>query len=87
MLLLLAMLDTSGGLLLIPILVLVTAEDSVQYYLLLSFMPFVLCSWAMSGIPRFVQRFLETYRQHPRLSSGRPCWAFPAFIGLLSVHK
>lgn len=86
MLLLLAMLDTSGGLLLIPILLLVTARViQYQYYLLLSFMPFVFVflgdEWYSHGlfnaflenIPASIQDYLLDDHAGP----------FPAFIGLI----
>ena len=70
MLLLLAMLDTSGGLLLIPILLLVARVIQYQYYLLLSFMPFVFVflsdEWYSHDL---FNAFLENIPSASRLSS------------------
>ena len=86
MLLLLAMLDTSGGLLLLPILLLVTMRVvQFKFYLLLSLMPLVLVflgqGWyshglfntMLEGAPDSVRTYLLDDHAGP----------FPAFIGLI----
>ena len=86
MLLLLAMLDTSGGLLLMPILLLVTLRViQYKFYLLLSFMPLVLVflgdAWYSHGLfNAFLESTPETVQDY---LLDRHAGPFPAFIGLL----
>ena len=86
MLLLLGMLDTSGGLLLLPILLLVTARlVQFRFYLLLSFTPLALVflgsGWYSHGL---FNAFLDTlpagFQDYLLDQHAGP---FPAFIGLL----
>ncbi len=85
MLIVLAMLDTSGGLLLIPILTLVTVRViQYRYYLLLSFMPIVLLvlsdGWYSHGLfSAFLESIPENIRTYLLDNHAGP---FPAFIGL-----
>ena len=86
MLLILAMLDSSGGLLLLPILLLVTLR-TIQYkfYLLLSVMPLVLVflddNWYTHGLfNALLDNAPETVRSY---LLDRHAGPFPAFIGLL----
>ena len=86
MLLLLGMLDTSGGLLLLPILLLVTVRViQYRYYLLLSFIPFVLIflsdGWYSHGLfNAFIDTLPESFQTYLLDQHAGP---FPAFIGLI----
>jgi hypothetical protein len=86
MLLLLAMLDTSGGLLLLPILLLVTARViQYAYYLLLCFIPFVFIflsdGWYSHGLfNAFIDILPGSFQNYLLDEHVGP---FPAFIGLI----
>ena len=86
MLLLLAMLDTSGGLLLLPILLLVTMRVvQFKFYLLLSLMPLVLVflgqGWYSHGLfNTMLESAPDSVRTYLLDDHAGP---FPAFIGLI----